>query len=148
MIFHHQRVAELHRQALAARARQPVQARDHLHRLGPLQVLVKSFLRHQQVVVTEHVVQQVLHVRLPEQRGIQLDADVQVHLRQQKTDDAFDFTGGTAVKRGEREGVADARGKRQIAIARPGSGERRAQFVHDGSSRPSSAPSTPARAVS
>ena len=40
--------------------------------------------------------------------------------------------GGTAVEGGEADGVADARGKRQIAIPRQFAGQPGAQFVDHG----------------
>ena len=100
-------------------------------RIRELQVLVERLRRRLDLRVAHDVVQQVVH-RLPaEQRGVQLDADVDAHLGEEVGDDPLDLVGRAAVEGRQRDGVADAGGEGQVPVLRQGPGEPRAQLVHD-----------------
>ena len=72
-------------------ARHALQPRNQIHGLVELQVVLERRRMQLDLAVAQHVVQQVLDFVLPQQRGIQLDADVTPHLDQQESDDAFDL---------------------------------------------------------
>ena len=75
----------------------------------PLQVVFKDFGSQLDVLVSQPVVQDLRHGLGSQQRGIQLDRDVQIVGRHQVLDDGFDLVRGTPVE-GAQSGGGESAG--------------------------------------
>ena len=127
MIAHHERVRELHLERAPQRAGQLRQAVGDLERLLPLQVLLEVLRARLDLAVAEQVVQEAVHRRASQQRRIQLDRDVHVHLGQQEPRDPLDLVRRAAVEGRERDLVRQTRREVEVAQVREIRGDLAAQ---------------------